>query len=263
MKETFNLWDKTPGMCEEIPTVTAYVPDEIKSDGAVVIFPGGGYCFRSAHEGEGYAEFFNKYGIIAFVCDYRVSPHRFPLPLLDARRAVRYVRYNAEKYGLDKNKIYVMGSSAGGHLAAITSTYTDKLEFEGVDEIDNENARPDGQILCYPVIKLLGKGIAHLGSGEALLGEKHAEMGEELSPDLIAVENTPKAFIWHTFEDDAVNVINSLDYAKRLRKMKVETEMHIYPRGGHGMGLAEHDEHVKDWSDRLIAWLTLNDFFVK
>ncbi len=115
-----NLWKETPGICDEIPTLTAYLPDKKQSDIAVVIFPGGGYQFRAAYEGDSYAEFLAENGYTAFVCDYRVAPHRFPLPLLDARRAVRTVRYYSDKYGIDKNKVAVMGSSAGGHLAALT-----------------------------------------------------------------------------------------------------------------------------------------------
>lgn len=258
--EKIYLWNETPGMCEETPYMTAYIPDKKKSNGAIIIFPGGAYAGRAQHEGKGYAEFLADFGITAFVCEYRASPHRFPLPLLDARRSVRYVRHNADKYGLDKNMIFVMGSSAGGHLAAMTSTYTQPIDFENSDEIDNEDYRPNGQILCYPVIKLLGKGISHLGSGANLLADKQAEMGEELSPDLIADENTPKAFIWHTFDDGAVNVINSLDYAKTLRNKNVEVEMHIYPHGNHGLGLAESMPHVKDWSSELIKWLRYIEF---
>ena len=115
--------------------------------------------------------------------------------------------------------------------------------------------------MCYPVIKLLGKGIAHFGSGINLLGENLAEYGEELSPDLIAEEGTPKAFIWHTFEDDCVNVINSLEYARRLRNVGTETELHIFPKGGHGMGLAESSPHVAQWKQLLINWLEYNGFF--
>lgn len=255
MRDTVQLWEQTPGMCEEVPVLDIYIPENQTTDIAVVIMPGGGYGIRSAHEGQGYAEFLNQHGIAAFVCQYRVSPHRFPLPLLDARRAIRYVRYYSEKFGINKNKVYIMGSSAGGHLSAMTSTYREPIDFEGLDVIDQENPNPNGQILCYPVIKLLGKGVAHLGSGMNLLGDRQVEMGEELSPDLIADENTPKAFIWHTFNDSAVNVINSLDYAKRLRQMNVPVEMHIYPEGPHGLGLAPAYPHVADWAERLIAWL--------
>ncbi len=259
-----NLWDKVPGMCKEIPTLTAYIPENKTSDGAVVVLPGGGYSGRAEHEGKGYAEFLNKHGITAFVVDYRVSPHRFPLPLMDARRAVQTVRYMADKYGIDKNKIAIMGSSAGGHLASLTSTCYEKTEFDAEDEISKESFIPDFQILCYPVIKLLGKGVGHLGSGRNLLAEKQVDMGEELSTDNIVSEKTPPAFIWHTFEDDCVNVINSLDYAKALKKFNIPTEMHIYPHGPHGMGVPMGEDKVSKhnyaWSEALINWLKYNEF---
>ncbi len=225
----------------------------------MVILPGGGYGGRTPYEGQGYAEFLNQHGITAFVCQYRVAPHHFPLPLLDARRAVRYVRYHSEEFGIAKDKVYIMGSSAGGHLAALTATYKAPIDFENLDEIDGEAFLPNGQILCYPVIKLLGKGIAHLSSGYNLLYDRQAELGEGLSPDLIADESTPKAFIWHTFDDESVHVQNSLDYAKRLRQMNVPTEIHIYPHGCHGLGLALNDSHVKDWSNQLLRWLDYNE----
>ncbi len=266
MSEVFNLWENTPGMCEEVPTITYYEPENKTTDMAVVIFPGGGYSHRAVHEGQGYAEFLNKYGITAFVVAYRVSPHRFPLELSDARRSVRYVRYYAEKFGIDKNKVCVMGSSAGGHLAALVSTYFNEIEFEGVDEIDKEDFIPNKQILCYPVIALGGKSVAHVGSGKNLLGEFYADMWEACSPNLIASEKTPDAFIWHTFEDGAVNVVNSLDYAKKLKELNKRVEMHIFPEGPHGLGLApvkddvsENDnrirKYVSQWGELLIGWL--------
>ncbi len=263
--EENNLWESTPGLCKEIPKITAYIPENKAYEGAVVILPGGGYAMRAPHEGEGYAKFLAENGMCAFVVDYRVAPHRFPLPLLDARRGVRYVRHFADKYGIDKNKVAIMGSSAGGHLAALTSTYYEGIEFEGMDEIDKEDFIPNAQILCYPVIKLLGAKVAHLGSGQNLLGsELQVKMCEELSPDLIATEKTPQAFIWHTFEDGAVPVYNSLDYARRLKDMGVDVEMHLFPRGGHGMGLAPGDtpihKNVQQWGGLLLNWLKLIEF---
>ncbi len=258
------LWDNTPGECKEIPTLTAYIPENKTHDGAVVIYPGGGYAMRADHEGEGYARFLAENGICAFVCDYRVSPHRFPLPLLDARRAVRTVRAEAEKYGIDKNKIAVMGSSAGGHLAALTSTYYEPIDFEGQDEIDREDFIPNAQILCYPVIMLYGRNKGHIGSGLNLLGDSHPEMCEELSPHHIVSEKTPKAFIWHTFSDDCVNVVNTLNYAKSLKKYNILTECHIFPEGGHGLGLATGDDkqsrHITAWKEMLIKWLEYIEF---
>ena len=157
-EEIINLWETPPGMCEEKPKLTVYLPESKTSMGAVIICPGGAYVGRATHEGKDYAEFLAEYGYTSFVLDYRVTPHKFPLPLLDARRAIRLVRFYADKYEIDKNKIAIMGSSAGGHLAAMTSTYYEPIEFENIDEIDKEDFIPNAQILCYPVIKLLGKG---------------------------------------------------------------------------------------------------------
>ncbi|MBQ7960236.1 MAG: alpha/beta hydrolase [Clostridia bacterium] len=264
--EVFDLWNSVPGMCEEIPKITAYVPENKKSDGAVVIFPGGGYGARAPHEGEGYAEFLNAAGITAFVVDYRVSPHRFPCQLLDARRGVKFARFYAEKYGIDKNKIAVMGSSAGGHLAALVSTYFDDVDCEvEQDEIEKECFIPNGQILCYPVIRILGKEIAHFGTGANLLGnERHAIYGEDVQPDMIASERTPQAFIWHTAADGGVSVLNSYEYATALKRFGIDVEMHIFPHGRHGLGactagIQGEDEniltHNVQWTELLIKWL--------
>lgn len=250
-----NLWDNAPGTVLETPSITPFIPKEKKTDAAVVIFPGGGYGGRAAHEGQGYAEFLNKFGITAFVVNYRVKPHTFPLELLDARRAVRFVRAKAEEYGISKDKIAVMGSSAGGHLAALVSTYTKPIDFENLDEIDNENFLPNAQILCYPVIcHPSGNGVAHAGSYLNLLGDNYAALAKEVDPALNVTEATPKAFIWHTANDPGVNVINSYAYATALRKNCVSTEMHIFPNGPHGLGLAENMPHVAQWSNLLINW---------
>lgn len=258
--EKMNLWKETPGLCEEIPTLTAYLPDKKQSDIAVVIFPGGGYRMRAEHEGKEYAEFLAKSGYMSFVVDYRIAPHTFPLPLLDARRAIRTVRFFSQRYGIDKNKIAVMGSSAGGHLVALTSTYFKEFEFENIDEIDKESAVPNYQILCYPVISLFGKGITHFGSGKNLLGDLLIDKCEELSPHLIVSDATPTAFIWHTFADDVVNVKNSLMYAESLKNKNVKTELHIFPDGEHGLGLADGDNpirrHISQWQQLLLNWLT-------
>lgn len=264
--ERFNLWQKTPGMCEEVPTLTAYIPESKTSDGAVVIMPGGGYCARAPHEGEGYAKFIAENGITAFVCDYRVHPHKFPLPLLDARRAMRTVRYHADKYGIDKNKIAIMGSSAGGHLAAMTSTYYEPIEFEGLDNIDKEDFKPNAQILCYPVIKLSPSNPeAHAGSCISLLGDNADKMCSKLDPELIASTETPQCFIWHTLEDGSVPIANSLDYVKSLRKNNVPAELHVFPHGVHGLGIPRDKDdklsiHICQWGQLLINWLKYIEF---
>lgn len=255
MMEQFNLWENTPGLCEETPIVKVFVPENKKSDAAVVIFPGGGYYKRALHEGDGYAEFLSSHGITAFVVEYRVYPHTFPLPLLDARRGVRFARANAEKYGIDKNKIAVMGSSAGGHLAAMTSTYTKPIDFENLDKIDKEDFLPNAQILCYPVIvQPDSDGVAHKGSYKNLLGGRNLGMETALNPVKNVTKTTPPAFIWHTAADGGVNVINSYAFATELRKKNVPCEMHIFPEGRHGLGLAESVPHTAQWSALLINW---------
>ncbi len=270
--ETFDLWNTVPGECMEIPKITAYIPEEKKSDGAVVIFPGGAYAGRAPHEGAGYAKMLAEKGYVSFVVDYRVSPHRFPCQLLDARRGVKFARFYAERYGIDKNKIAVMGSSAGGHLAALASTYFDDIDIEiERDDIENEDFIPDAQILCYPVIRILGRGIAHFGTGQNLLGvEKHAVYGEDFQPDMIASERTPQAFIWHTAADDGVSVLNSYVYASALKKLNIDVEMHIFPHGRHGLGTCvgninkEEDarilEHDAQWTELLDKWLNYTGF---
>ena len=252
-----DLWDEIPGYNGgHKPVLEFYPAENKKGNGAIIIFPGGGYSIRAAHEGVGYAEYLTANGIDCFVLQYRVSPDRFPYPLLDARRAVRYVRANAEKYGIDPNKIAVMGSSAGGHLAAFVSTYTDPIDGEGVDALDELDFRPNAQILCYPVIDMMG----HSGSFKNLLGENAAEICDSYTPSLICDAGTPPVFLWHTSSDPGVNVINSYKYAIRLRELNVPVEMHIYPVGGHGLGLAPNLPYIQNWAPHLVDWLKLMNY---
>lgn len=234
--------------------ITFYEPENRRSDAAVVIFPGGGYHHRAEHEGKGYAEFLSGNGIPAFVVDYRIDPDRFPLPLLDARRGVRFVRANAERFGIDPEKTAVMGSSAGGHLAAMLSTYYQEIPGESEDETDSFSYLPDAQILCYPVILNPESEYSHGNSYIHLLGEENAAMAPLLDPVLNASKATPQAFIWHTSSDAGVNVINSYEYAKALRNNDVPVEMHIFPTGKHGLGLAEREPHTAQWSSLMINW---------
>ncbi|MBQ9070844.1 MAG: alpha/beta hydrolase [Clostridia bacterium] len=253
--EIINLWDNVPGYEEghHFPTLEYYKAENKRGRGAVVIFPGGGYSGRAAHEGEGYARFLNSHGIDAFVVQYRVAPTRFPYPLLDARRAVRYVRGNAEKYGIDAEKIAVMGSSAGAHLAEITASYRKAIDGEGADALDDVSPFPNAQILCYPVTDF----DSHNGSYKNLLGDRCEEMMEELNPIRLVTPDTPKTFIWHTETDKVVKPECTLKYVARLHENNVRTELHLYPDGWHGMGLAEQNPIVSRWSNDLIFWLKM------
>jgi len=260
--ETFKLWENdVPGYIEkkETPLLHYYPTENKKGDGTVVICPGGGYAIRAQHEGKGYAEYLNSIGLDAFVLDYRVKPYRFPCPLLDARRAIRFVRKNAEKFGISPEKIAVMGSSAGGHLAALVSTYKPAIDGEGADELDSVDFLPNAQILCYPVLDLMG----HPGSFMNLLGDGYAAH-KNYTPRLLADVDTPPLFLWHTSSDASVDVNNSLRYCERLHELGVSIEMHIYPVGNHGLGLANDDAHycpyVQSWAKNLENWLKLNEY---
>ena len=253
---TYKLWPQPPGLCEEVPVLDYYPAENKKSDACFVILPGGGYGMRAEHEGKGYAEALNAMGISAFVCQYRVSPHRFPLPLLDARRAIRFVRSKAEEFGIDKNKIAIMGSSAGGHLAALTSTYRDAIDFEGMDAIDSEAFLPNATVLCYPVIwEIDDSRITHEGSYKNLLAEKTEELQTSVNPAKLVCGTTAPAFLWHTSDDGGVNVCNSFRYGEALRNHNIAFEMHIFPNGPHGLGTAPAYPHVAQWVGLLENWL--------
>ncbi len=251
---TIKLWETVPGRCEETPVLEYYPAENKISDATVVICPGGGYAMRADHEGRGYAEYFNSIGMDAFVCEYRVAPHHFPLPLLDIRRSIRYVRAHAAEYGIDPAKIAVMGSSAGGHLAALVSTYTSPIDFEATDELDKVCPLPNATILCYAVCHMPDEtNVAHVGSYQNLLGDDTDYA--KYSPDLLVSDTTPTAFLWHTSDDNCVNVINSYLYAKALREHGIKHEMHIFPSGYHGLGVAENMPHVAQWTGLLKNWL--------
>ena len=249
MKE-FTLWNE-----KDSTKIEWYEPKNKKSDVAILVFPGGGYLQLCDYEGKDYAEYLNTLGITAFVVYYRRDPNYFPLPLLDARRAVRFVRSNAEKFGISKDKIAVMGSSAGGHLCALLSTYKERIDGEGTDSLDETDYMPNAQILCYPVISS-DESIFHKWSYMSLLGEQYPDK-EKYSPELLVSENTPRAFIWHTAEDKSVAVENSYRYATALFRKGVPCELHVFPYGAHGRALSLDDPHVAQWKELLLNWFRL------
>ena len=236
--------------------IDCYTPFIKANDIAVVIFPGGAYVGLAEHEGEGYARLLNTFGITSFVVWYSVYPERFPTQLKEARSAISYIRKNAKKYGINKNKIIAMGSSAGGHLAALLSTYRGDLE-DDTGEYADEDYLPNGQILCYPVISS-DETISHKASFQRLLGEEYVQKKDLISPELSVNDKTPPAFIWHTEKDEGVSVFNSFRYAEALIKNKVSCELHIFPDGPHGMGIASDSPVVSQWTDLLKKWLINN-----
>ena len=254
------LWnDGAPGAVgnEDVdkPQITAYPADPKSANGAsIVICPGGGYRHLGAEVDV--AEWFNGIGVAAFVLRYRLGPrYRFPAPLLDVQRAIRTVRANAVKWGLDPNRIGTMGSSAGGHLASCAGTMFDDGRADSSDTIERQSSRPDFLVLAYPVISM-GLPYVDLESRIFLLGDfPSPELIEQTSTELHVTAKTPPTFIMQTDADDDVSAENSVMFYLALRKAGVPAEMHIYAVGPHGVGLALNDPTLGNWPERLRLWM--------
>ncbi len=256
-----SLWENNiPYYDENYETpnyMTAYLVDTDVPRPAVVIFPGGGYSHRAPHEGGPIAEYYNSVGYHAFVVEYRVSPNRYPAPLIDAQRAVKIIRYNAKKWMIDSDKVITLGFSAGGHLCAMTLTMDDVCTVTG-DEIDKMSAKPNGGVLCYALTSVEEE-YGHVSSGKNLLGERYEELKSEYSLEKKITSDTPPCFIWHTFEDPVVNIKNALYFADKLKENNVSCEMHIFPKGRHGLGIGDHipeeNKEVRQWAELSAHWI--------
>lgn len=217
---------------------------------AILVLPGGGYARQADHEAEPVAEWLASLGIHAFVLRYRVAPDRHPAPLEDAKDAMLYIRNGDHGIAVDPERIGVLGFSAGGHLAATLST----AAATGNQDLDVPAAVPDLSVLCYPVASLTHE--THQGSVENLLGEAPpSDLLTALSAELNVTPLTPPAFLWHTADDDAVPVSNSLNYARALFAAGVPAELHVFPAGRHGLGLAVDEPGPGQWTSLCAAWL--------
>ncbi|QTN33692.1 alpha/beta hydrolase [Akkermansiaceae bacterium] len=242
----------------EVPQYWVHLPPKEKANGAAaVIFPGGGYgILAMEHEGHAYAKWLNERGIAGIVVKYRVGAglgYQYPVPFLDARRAIRTVRANAAEWNIMPERIGVMGSSAGGHLASLCATrFADTFPEERSDETDKLSARPDFAILCYPVITM--DGIGHSGSRKNLAGENAApELLERLSTEKAVAKDSPPVFLLTT-SDDGVDCRNSLRFATACKENKVPVALHMFEKGGHGYGLNGKGP-LAQWPGLLDKWL--------
>ncbi len=262
--ETINLWPDAEkysdgkGADPYTPVMDIYtLPDDGKIRPAMVIYPGGGYSHLADHEGVDIAEKFNQLGFNAFVVKYRLAPHRYPAQQQDAFRGIKLVRANAAKWHVNPNQIATCGFSAGGHLCASTGTMFDKVDASAGDEADKESQRPDALVLCYPVISF-SREFGHRGSGVSLLGDKLEELEESFSCEKLVTENTPPAYMWHTAQDNAVPVENSLRFAKAMQSFGNKWGLHVFPCGGHGLGLAPDCPEIKVWPELARDFLKYN-----
>jgi acetyl esterase/lipase len=239
--------------------------DSSRTRPMVIICPGGGYEFTSDREAEPVAIRLNAMGYHACVLRYSVRPATFPTALLELSMAVSLMRKNAEQWHIDRNKIIVAGFSAGGHLAASLGVFWKKSFLSDKLGVANEEIKPNGLLLSYPVITSGPN--AHEGSFVALLGENHNELLNEVSLEKQVTPDTPPTFLWHTYTDDAVPVENSLLFANSLLMNKVSLEMHIYPKGIHGLSLGTEEtkarnypgtiqSEVSNWIDMAGRWIS-------
>jgi len=259
LPQTFPLWgDQTPYASEEdgdFPRFTYYLPSgEYRTGASVLILPGGGYGLVStAKEGHRPAMLLSSHGIACAVLEYRHFPQRHPVPLLDAQRGMRLLRFLAREHGLADDCVGVMGFSAGGHLAGSVATQPEVKAGCIGDDLDEVGYAPDFAALLYPVVSMT-ESWSHGGSRTNLLGEDaDPGLSIQLSIERAVSSATPPMFLFHTQEDAAVPVQNSLRLAEALTEAGVDTELHVYAKGVHGFGLDQNHP----WGRLLISWLSL------
>ncbi|MGM0125448.1 hypothetical protein IGI37_002847 [Enterococcus sp. AZ194] len=232
----------------------------------VIICPGGGYEMTSDREAEPVAIRMLNMGFHAMILRYSVAPSRFPESLVQLARTVQIARQHAQDWGVDTAKIIVAGFSAGGHLAASLGVFWHEDFLKDSLEGDQETWQPNALLLNYPVIS--SGSFAHLGSFHSLLGENYEELKEFVSLEKRVSNKTPQTFLWHTLEDDTVPMENSLAFAQSLRKYDVPFELHLFPKGGHGLSLGTKETSVSNgygiqkeitvWPDLFRTWVENN-----
>lgn len=241
----------------DVPTISIHAPRAGQDNGpAIVVCPGGSYSRLADHEGRDIAVWLNTIGITAAVLKYRVGPrYRYPAPIQDGARAIRTLRARARELNLDPHRIGIIGFSAGGHLAATLATHFDEGNPSAADSIERVSDRPDVAVLAYPVISMVD-GITHPQSRKNLLGTNPSlELVELLSNEKHVTPRTSPTFLFHVTDDPGVSPENSLLFAEALRKAGVPYELHVFEKGGHGVGLAQDDPALSVWPRLLEVWL--------
>ena len=266
LNETIEI--QAEGGCATLTTyILKHVP-EINPDRVrpmVIICPGGGYRFVAERESEPIAIQLNAMGINAAILRYSVYPAKFPTAVTQLAKAVSYAREHANEWNIREDRIIIAGFSAGGHLAASLGTLWKEEFLADIMQMPSEKYRPDGLLLSYPVIS--SGEYAHEDSFRALLQNRYEELLEKVSLEKQVTSDTPPAFVWHTFEDGLVPVENALLFTQALNEKKIPFELHIYPRGAHGLSLATEETRIYT-DDRPLPtevqnWITMAGTWVK
>ena len=245
----------------DIPTLTDYLPRATPQGmSAVIVCPGGAYVrLAMNHEGRQVANYLNSLGVAAFVLKYRLGPtYHHPVELGDAQRAIRTLRSHAAEWHIAADRIGILGFSAGGHLAMSASTQFDAGRAGASDPVDRVSSRPDFSVLGYPVISLI-EPWTHQGSKDNLLGASpDPELATRLSGERAVTRDTPPTFLFQTNADKTVPAENATYYFLALRKSGVPVELHVFENGPHGVGLAQDDAALSEWSRLLTNWLRVH-----
>ncbi len=242
------------------PTLTVYAPAPGQANGTAIIYaPGGGYVRVAAGTNGGeITRWLTSLGVTVFVLKYRHADYGHPAPLRDALRAVRTVRSRAAEWGVQANRIGMLGGSAGGHLTASAGTLFASAEGRTGAALDAISGRPDFLVLVFPVITMQDP-FAHAVSRRALLGEQPTdELKRRLSVDEQATAETPPTFLVHSSEDTTVPVENSLLFYQGMRRAKAPIELHLYPKGPHGAGMDPKLGPTAEWPRHCESWLRFN-----
>ena len=268
--QTVELWPGgAPGQngneAKDVPALSVFAPRRGHAGTtAVIVAPGGAYVELAADlEGREVADWFSARGITAFVLRYRLgAKYQYPVPLEDAQRAVRYVRANAAKYGIDPERIGIMGFSAGGHLAAMESVSGETADANAADPIDRASSKPNFVVLGYPWLNAMvpnTSGIITYCSTNPTVKtvpqDKCKEFETKYDPVKSVTSATPPTFIYITSDDKTVDVQASVDYYEALRAAKVPVEFHSFAHGAHGSGFGSGDPALDLWPTLLDAWL--------
>lgn len=266
LTESFNL-NAEGSVSAELRT---YIQDDskdlmIKKRPMMLICPGGGYNHVSDREGEPLAVRFLAMGFHVAVVRYSVAPAVYPTALLELANAMKLVHEYADEWKVDEEKIFVLGCSAGGHLAATLGVYWQEDWLAELSGVKKEWLRPAGMILCYPVIT--SGEFAHRGSFDTLLkGEENIELLDKLSLERHVTASVPQTFLWHTGCDASVPVENSLLFVSELHKCGVEVEFHMYPVGTHGLSTADElsqNSNGAGVQPECTSWLPLVQTWLK
>ena len=248
---------------EDVPDLTIYRPEK-PTGAAMIIYPGGGWVQRVAHEKEPVALWMVQHGITAFISSYRVGPRYYhPAPWLDAAESIRLVRARSQEFDIDPRRIGVIGFSAGGHLAAHVSVTYDTPELDKVSAYRSISSRPDLTIAVYPRIDLGGPYARRENQMKLLGDDLSQERLDQVTLSKHVTEQTPPAFLAHSTLDATVPCQESMLYIMALRDHGVPCELHLYERGGHGFGgspMAPKDPALATWLDHLDVWLKARGF---